>query len=97
MSSTLESHQPNSISLWRAATFGALVAAALCLLFWATAAANALPLETPSFVRTFTPAAGLARLAAGLSGVAVLGALLSLLLAAACNFMRSGARLGGAD
>lgn len=63
----------------RIALTGAFALVVLLLLFWGTSSANALPNETPEFVRTFTPAYGLVRLVIGLAAAAAVGALLALL------------------
>jgi hypothetical protein len=66
----------------RTALKGAALAAFACLLFWATAAANALPEGAPDFVRSFTPAHGVQRLALGLLLSMLVGGGLAALLAA---------------
>lgn len=71
--------------LWKAALIGAVAFAAACLLFWASAAASALPADSPAFIRTFTPAAGLGRLVSALFWTALLGAAVALLVAGAWN------------
>ncbi len=88
MGATLTPDHPHPVSLWRAALTGAFLAALLCLVFWATAAAQGLPAGAPAWVRTFQPAAGTARLVAGLFWTAVAGAVLSVLLAGAFNLAR---------
>jgi hypothetical protein len=74
-----------ALPLWKAALVGALVFAAACLLFWATAAARALPVDSPALIRSFTPAAGIGRLVTGLFWTALFGATLALLAAGAWN------------
>ena len=83
-------HHP--IDLARAALIGAIAFALLCLLLWATAAADALPAGTPGIIRDFTPAAGIARLVAGLFWALVAGGLLSAAAAMIYNRLR---RAGG--
>ena len=63
----------------RFALTGAFALVLLLLLFWTTSAANAFPNEAPGFIRTFTPAYGLARLVIGLTAAAGVGALFALL------------------
>jgi glycerol uptake facilitator-like aquaporin len=79
---------PHPVDLRRAALVGAVLAAILCLVFWATAAAQTLPAGSPAWARTFQPAAGIERLAAGLFWTGLAGAVLSALLAAAVNRAR---------
>jgi 4-amino-4-deoxy-L-arabinose transferase-like glycosyltransferase len=79
---------PRPINLTHAALIGAIALAVCCLMFWASAAAQALPGQVPSWVRTFTPAAGLTRLALGLFWTATAGALLAVVLAGATNLVR---------
>ena len=63
----------------RLALTGAFGLVLLLLLFWTTSGANTLPNETPEFIRTFTPAYGLVRLAIALAAAATIGALFTLL------------------
>ena len=81
-------HNPRPIGLRRAALIGATSVAVLCLVFWATAVANALPAGMPEPIRTFTPAAGVARLVAGLFWAGLIGAVFAAVLAAAYNLAR---------
>jgi hypothetical protein len=67
---------------WRTAVKGAVLAAFACLCFWATAAANVLPQSAPDFVRSFTPAHGVQRLALGLLLSMLAGGGLAAILAA---------------
>jgi hypothetical protein len=76
------------VALWQAALIGAIVVALLCLVFWATAAANVLPAGAPEAIRTFTPAASVSRLVMGLLLTGAVGAVLSALLALAYNLTR---------
>lgn len=92
MDTTSATDDPHVISPGRAALIGAGLFMAACLVFWASDAAGVMPYQTPDLVRSFTPSAGMARLAAGLMLTGVTGALLAGLLAAAYNGVRRGAR-----
>ena len=74
--------------LWKAALIGAVIFAMACFLFWATAAAHALPAGSPAMIRSFTPSAGIGRLVAGLLLMALLGASLASIAAGAWYRMR---------
>lgn len=76
----------------RMALAGAVLFIVLSLLFWATAAAQALPPETPAWVQQFTPDAGLERLTLGLAWSAIAGAILGVLVSAAAIGLRRRAR-----
>jgi ascorbate-specific PTS system EIIC-type component UlaA len=88
MGATLASDHSRDFSLWRSALVGAFLAAMLCLIFWATAAAQALPAYAPGWIRTFQPAAGMARLVEGIFWTGLGGAAVLVLLAAVSNFLR---------
>ena len=77
----------------RMALTGAALFVVLSLLFWATAAAQALPPETPAWVQQFTPDAGLERLTLGLAWSAIAGAILGVLVSVAAIALRR--RAGG--
>jgi glycerol uptake facilitator-like aquaporin len=74
--------------LWLSALAGAVLAAILALVFWATAAAQALPPQTPEMIRSFTPEQGVAALMSGLLWSAGFGAFLALTVAAAYLYGR---------
>lgn len=80
--------RPHPARPGRAALIGATTLSLVCVVFWATAAAHALPAGSPEFIRTFTPAAGLSRLVVGVFWTALIGALLSALVATAFNATR---------
>jgi len=81
-------HHPRPVGLWRAALIGATIITVLCFVFWATAVANALPAGMPEPIRTFTPAAGVARLVAGLFWTGLIGAIFAAVLAGIYNLAR---------
>ncbi len=76
------------VGMGRAALIGATVLAILYSAFWATAVANVLPAEIREPIRTFTPAAGMARLVAGLFWAGLIGAIFAVVLAAAYNLAK---------
>ena len=80
--------QGGALPMWKAALIGALVFALACLMFWATAAARALPVGSPAFIRSFSPVAGIGQLVGGLFWTALLGAVLASLAAGAWNAAR---------
>ena len=81
-------HHQRPVGLWRAALIGATIITVLCFVFWATAAANALPTGMPDSIRTFTPAAGVKRLVAGLLWTGLIGAIFAAVLAGIYNLAR---------
>lgn len=88
MRAAMISDQLHHASLWRAALVGAVFAVILCLIFWATAAAQGMPTAAPGWLRSFQPATGIARLVAGLFWTGVAGAVLATLLAGGYNLAR---------
>jgi hypothetical protein len=75
-----------------AAVIGLAIGAGLCMIFWATAAANVLPSVMPAPIRSFTPAAGVARLLVGLVLTGLAGAVVALLAVGAFNLAAWAAR-----
>lgn len=95
MSLEPEPHHSHAIDAGRAAAAGAGALAFLCLLLWASAAAETLPKGAPAWIRTFTPEAGSVRLAEGLFWSALLGAILFALAALMINVVSRSVRHSG--
>lgn len=77
---------------WRAALLGAVTFTALAFLFWASAAAQAMPEATPTWITSFTPEEGMRRLVMGLILSAIVGMLAVGGASVIAQRLRSGAR-----